>query len=198
MKNKEKEIRQLYSNFEIRTNEENNEELLEGYALKFESWSEKFGDWREIISRTALDKTDLSDVRALINHDSSLILARNTAGNLSLEVDGIGLKFKMRPANTTYYRDLLENIRVGNVNQCSFGFWLRWENPDCEEWSYNEDLKIYERRLKDIDKITEITILATPAYKSTEVVVARGLDEYKDELSKQLNKRKLQLELELI
>ncbi|AOY76912.1 HK97 family phage prohead protease [Clostridium formicaceticum] len=194
---REKEIRQLFSSFEVRTNEETNEELLEGYALKFESWSENFGDWREIISSTALEKTNLSDVRALINHDSNYILARNTAGNLSLEVDSIGLRFKMKPAKTTYYRDLLENIKAGNINQCSFGFWLRWDNSNCEEWSYNEDLKLYERRINDIETITEISILSTPAYKSTEVVMARGLNEYKSELQRQLNKRKLAIELEL-
>lgn len=196
--NKEKEVRQLITGLELRTSEETNEEFLEGYALKFESWSENFGDWREIISRTALEKTNLDDVRALVNHDSNLILSRTTAGNLNLEVDNIGLRFRMKPAKTTYYRDLLENIKAGNVNHCSFGFWLRWDNKNCEEWSYSEDLQLYERRINDIDTITEISILSTPAYKATEVVVARGLSEYKNELQRQLNKRKLEIELELI
>ncbi len=40
--------------------------VIEGYALKFDTWSEK--SWRnskETISRRALENTDLSDVRCL-------------------------------------------------------------------------------------------------------------------------------------
>ena len=37
--------------------------VIEGYALKFDTWSENLGGFKETISRRALENTDLSDVR---------------------------------------------------------------------------------------------------------------------------------------
>ncbi|ACL19511.1 phage prohead protease, HK97 family [Desulfitobacterium hafniense DCB-2] len=197
MKNKEIEQRALTTNFEIRSNEDG-QEYFEGYALKFEQWSEVMGDFQEIIDKDALKNTDLSDVRALINHDNNYILARTSADNLELEVDGIGLKFKAYPSDTSYSRDLKENMRAGNLSKCSFAFRLNWDNPDCEKWEYNEESKLYQRRIKDIAKIVDVSIVTNPSYQQTEAVITRALDDFKEKQRKELLKRKLQLELELL
>lgn len=198
---KKYEIRLLDTKFELRSNEEG-KEYLEGYALKFEQWSEVMYDFQEIIDKNALNNTDMSNVRCLINHNDNLILSRTSAGNLMLEVDGIGLRFKAYPSDTSYFRDLKANMQVGNINQCSFVFRLNWDNPDCEKWEYDENTKIYKRRIMDIAKISDVSIVTNPAYPSTEVVLAqRSLDNYKNELEKrkdnELRKRKLLLELQL-
>lgn len=200
--NKETEIRILDTKFEIRSNDEG-KEYLEGYALKFEQWSEVMYDFQEIIDKNALNNTDMSNVRCLINHDDNLILSRTTAGNLKLEIDSIGLKFKAYPSDTSYFRDLKANMQAGNINQCSFAFRLNWDNPDCEVWEYDENTKIYKRRIMDIAKISDVSIVTNPAYPQTEVVLAqRSLESYKNEIEKiknnELKKRKLLLELELI
>nr|WGD95106.1 HK97 family phage prohead protease [Bacillus subtilis] len=77
-----------------------------------------------MIDKRALDQTDMSDVRALIDHDPSKILGRTSAGTLKLEVDDIGLRFDVTLPNTQYASDLYENLRVGNISNCSFGFML--------------------------------------------------------------------------
>lgn len=42
---KDKEIRQLTTPIEVRSEGEGESEFVEGYALKFEKWSERLGGW---------------------------------------------------------------------------------------------------------------------------------------------------------
>jgi uncharacterized protein len=194
---KEIELRSLTTQFEIRSNEEG-QEYFEGYALKFEQWSEIVMDFQEIIDRNALANTDLGDVKALINHDNNYILARTSANNLELEVDGIGLRFKAYPSDTSYAKDLKENMKTGNINKCSFAFRLNWDNPECERWEYDDKTGLYKRRILDIAKISDVSIVTNPAYQNTEAVVTRSLEDFKKEKNRELLKRKLSLELELL
>ena len=50
---KDKEVRHLTTPIELRSEGEGQSEYIEGYALKFEKWSERLGWFKEIISRTA-------------------------------------------------------------------------------------------------------------------------------------------------
>lgn len=174
----QKEVRFLSTNIEIRTTgEDNQQEVIEGYALKFNKWSDVLGFWvpfREKIDSHALDNCDMSNVVATFNHDESMPLARNTVkegkGSLQLTVDNIGLHFRFIPTDTSYAKDLKENIRAGVINQCSFAFTLADdENADTIEW--NEQDGIYERTLNKIGKLYDIAIVTTPAYPDTEAVI---------------------------
>lgn len=209
-----KEVRQITTDIELRAidNDGNKEEVIEGYALKFEKWSELLGwGFKEIISRGALDKTDMSDVVALFNHSRMHPLARNTVedgkGSLQLEVDNIGLKFRFTPTDTSYARDLKENMRTGVVNKCSFAFYLDYTDEEAQEWDWDDGERGYDqRRINKIASITDISIVTTPAYQDTESVVSKRCLDMKNDRDKQLQekekrqllKRKLELELELI
>lgn len=210
---KEKEIRQITTELEIRSVQDDGQEFIEGYALKFERWSEPLGwGFKEIISRSALDNTDLSDVVALFNHSMNHPLARNSVesgvGSLSLEIDNIGLKFRFTPTDTSYAKDLMANMRAGVVDKCSFAFYLDRNDPNADEWRWVEDSgKEYdERRINNIAKVGDISIVVQPAYKDTESVVSeRCLNAKQDkeeqrekEQQQKLHKRKLELELELL
>ncbi|HLR38863.1 MAG TPA: HK97 family phage prohead protease, partial [Jeotgalicoccus sp.] len=109
-----KETRSMVEKIELRS-EGDNENYIEGYALKFGTESEDLGGFIETIEQGALKNTDFSDVRALFNHNADQIIARSSAGTLSLDVDDVGLKFKAKIPNTSYGRDLLENLRNGNI-----------------------------------------------------------------------------------
>ncbi|WP_193432330.1 HK97 family phage prohead protease, partial [Caenibacillus caldisaponilyticus] len=78
--NADREIRMLTTKVELRSSEDGSD-YIEGYALKFERWSDVLGffvPFREIISQSALDGADMSNVVALFNHDQNMPLARNT------------------------------------------------------------------------------------------------------------------------
>lgn len=189
------EIRGMTGEFELRDDSEQNNHLIEGYALKFDTWSENLGGFKETITRKALDNTDFSDVRALFNHNADHVLARSSAGTLNLDIDDVGLKFSFQVPKTTYGQDLLENIRNGNVNQCSFGFRLA-KNGD--EFSFDEEERIYKRSLNAIDKIVDVSVVTYPAYKDTEVGPAlRSIDKIEKQ-SNEFEKEKMKLKLKLL
>ena len=89
--NKEKEIRLLVKNLEVRNDEENSEKMIvEGYAVVFNSPATH--GFTEIIDKDAFNGCDMKDVCLKYNHDDShLILARTRNKSLSLTIDDKGL-----------------------------------------------------------------------------------------------------------
>ena len=117
------------SNREIRAMEtikavDDEQMIVEGYALRFNTLSNDLGGFVETISPEALKEADLSDVRCYFDHDTSKVLGRTTSETLELNVDDEGLYFRCQLPNTTYAKDVYESIRRGDINQCSFGFIL--------------------------------------------------------------------------
>ena len=99
-------------------------EVVVGHASIYDSRSENLGGFYEYIAKGAFTEELIkkSDVRALINHDPNLILARNTSGTLKLEADEKGLRYEFAIPDTSYGRDLAINLKNGNINQSSFAF----------------------------------------------------------------------------
>ena len=191
----QKETRSMSEKIELRSHDDE-ENYIEGYALKFGTESEDLGGFIETIERDALKDTDFSDVRALFNHNADHIIARSSADTLKLEVDDVGLKFKARIPNTTYGRDLLENLRNGNVNQCSFGFRLAEKG---DSFKFDEARKIYKRTLKNIKEILDVSVVTYPAYKDSHVAPAlRSIEKLKSEELRKHEAEQLRLELELL
>ncbi|MGG4040663.1 HK97 family phage prohead protease [Bacillus smithii] len=174
---------------------QDNQMIVEGYALKFNSLSQSFGNWREIIDPHALDNCDMSDVRCLVNHDTTLVLGRNTSGTLELNVDDVGLYFKCIFPNTSYAKDLFEVLKRGDVNQMSFGFFLAPNGDTFSKDPENEGMFI--RTLKEIEKIYEVSIVTIPAYEETNVEIAqRSIKRLQEEFEKEKELLLLQLELD--
>lgn len=195
----QKEIRSTIDSIEIRTDGEQEQKKIVGYALKFNTWSDNLGGFVETIDRHALDNCDMTDVRCLIDHDSQKILGRTTNVTLKLTVDDIGLRYECIPSDTTYARDLMVNMESGNINQCSFGFILNYDNKDCDSWEYDEERDIYKRTLKDVKQLFDVSPVTYPAYSQTECVVAqRKLDNIKNDLEKHKQDELRNIEMELI
>ncbi|MEC1436547.1 MULTISPECIES: HK97 family phage prohead protease [Bacillus subtilis group] len=169
--------------------------VISGYALKFGTRSHNLGGFIEMIDKRALDQTDMSDVRALIDHDPSKILGRTSAGTLKLEVDDIGLRFDVTLPNTQYASDLYENLRVGNISNCSFGFML---GKDGDSFTRDQETGLPLRSLRNISKLTDVSVVTYPAYEDTDVTIAkRNLQQYK-ERNRNPEKEKLLLQLDLL
>lgn len=145
------------------------ERKLEGYAAVFSDdytkLSDRWGDaFYEKISpgaflKTLADKT--RDKFMLINHDWNKVVGR-TNSNLSLEEDGQGLRFELSVPNTSDGNDLLENVRLGLIRGCSFGFNIlnqktRWD----DDWNFYRDIT-------EVD-LFEVTATPLPAYGDTEI-----------------------------
>ncbi|MFR8871618.1 MAG: HK97 family phage prohead protease [Paraclostridium sordellii] len=142
---------------------------IEGYAAVFSDeytkLKDRWGDcFYEKISPGAFLKTlnDKSrDKFMLINHDWNKVVGR-TNSNLELEEDNKGLRFSLEIPNTSDGNDLLENVRLGLVKGCSFGFNIvnqktRWD----DDWNFYRDIT-------EVD-LFEITATPIPAYSDTEI-----------------------------
>lgn len=85
--------RNSYRATQFQTREEESGDLvLSGYFIKFDEETELWRGYHEVIKRAGVEKavTD-ADIRALFNHDDSLVLGRTGNGTLTLGVDDVGL-----------------------------------------------------------------------------------------------------------
>lgn len=134
-----------------------------GYAAVFNSVSADLGGFYEVVAPGAFARSIAqNDVRALWDHDPKYVLGRTAAGTLALAEDDRGLRIEALPPDTTWANDLLTMVRRGDVNQMSFGFYVR-----DEEWGKTEDGAPL-RTLKDVD-LFDVSVVAYPAYEATEV-----------------------------
>ncbi len=191
MENTKKELRFN----EIRAvNNESEEMVLEGYAVVFERITD-IGWFKEIIDRNAFRTTDMKDTALKYNHSNTVsILARTRNKSLELTIDDKGLKIRAKLIDTTSNRDFYKMVKEGLLDKMSFSF-----HASKEEWDYDNDT----RRVLEIDKLWDVSIVDVPAYEDTEIS-ARKKEEYSTEKEKynnsknQLKRNKLALELELL
>lgn len=141
-----------------------------GYAAVFGSLSQDLGGFIEQVDPAAFARSlkDKSDIRALLDHDSSKILGRTSSGTLRLSTDSRGLKIEVDLPDTTYANDLRAVMARGDVSQMSFGFLVR---PGGESWGQTTDGKRL-RTLTDVELI-EVSIVSIPAYSETEAILRR-------------------------
>ena len=149
---------------QYRAAEENGELYIEGYFAVFNSVYEIAPGLTESISPGAFSEALGDDIRALTNHDTTLVLGRTKAGTLELREDGHGLWGRVRinredgDAMNLYHR-----VQRGDVDQCSFGFEI-----GKEETSVNDDGSVHWT-IKEISVLYEVTVATFPAYEETAV-----------------------------
>lgn len=161
--------------------EDEESRLVEGYAMLFETSSDKL-NFEEVIEREALDGVVAkSDVFALLNHSKERgILARSNQGegSLSLEVDEKGLKYRFEAPKTALGDELLENLRRGEINQSSFAFTVqsdKWERKSDGTW---------KRTIYKFDELFDVSPVYNAAYSKTTVYM-RGKELEEQRLAKE-------------
>ena len=159
---------------------EDGERRIEGYAAVFEQESEDLGGWREVIMPGAFADAVSDDVRALFNHDPSLILGRTVSGTLDLAEDERGLRYAIQPPDTRYAQDLLVSLERGDVDQSSFGFRViedRWIQPTDE--------RPYPVRVLHKVTLFDVSPVTFPAYPTTTVAVRSMVESFSPDPSPQ-------------
>lgn len=169
------EIRSIESSFQ------ENDNIIEGYAIRFNSVSEILYDkekrrfFREIIDREAINQEliDNSDIKFLFNHDKERLLARRNRrqGSLNVELREDGVYFSFEIPNTSIGNDLKEMIRRGEVTTCSFAF----TDGDNIEWDFS-NREIPTRTVKSIRGLFDLSAVFDAAYSETEIS-CRSIDE---------------------
>jgi HK97 family phage prohead protease len=149
---------------------------ITGHAAVFNRESENLGGFVEIIKPGAFKKAlKGSDARALFNHDSNLILGRESAGTLSLREDKAGLYMEVELPDTQYARDLAVSMERGDITQQSFGFSI-----DEGGSMWEDDGERVLRTITDIKSVFDVSPVTYPAYPDTDAAV-RAFDIFKKE-----------------
>jgi len=163
MDRKIRQTRSVQTELQTRAEPDAQDMYIEGYFAVFGQETELWPGAYEEIAPGAFDETLGNDIRALINHDTTLVLGRNKAGTLELKADSYGLwgRIKINP-NDTDAVNLYERVKRGDVDQCSFGFNIIEEG---KEW--REDGTVKWRLIK-VD-LHEVSICTFPAYEDTGV-----------------------------
>lgn len=156
--------------FEVRADTDEQGAIITGRPIVYNKRA-NIGLFDEIIMPGALDKTDLTDVRFLVNHDVSkipLARSRRNTGNstMQLSVDEYGLNLdwvRLDVENNVEARSLYSAVKRGDVSGMSFRFSIArddWEDRFSDHPT---------RRILEIGSVVEVSAVTFPAYNDTEI-----------------------------
>ena len=139
---------------------------LAGHAAVFDVHAQMPGHW-ETLARSAFDEALHSDrdVKALFNHNPSMVLGSTRAKTLRLDVDDVGLAFEVDLPDTSYARDLRELVDREDVAGCSFGF-----IPGVDRWSRAPDGGQLRTHVA-VKELLDVSLVSYPAYDGTDVAL---------------------------
>lgn len=148
---------------EFRAEQEEGKKRIEGYFAVFGGIYELWPGATESIDPHAFDETLGGDIRALIDHETRLVLGRTKASTLTLRLDSHGLWGGISiNENDGDAMNLYQRVSRGDVDQCSFGFDILSEKTDIREdgsvhWTI-EKVELYE-----------VSCVTFPAYEDTSI-----------------------------
>ena len=171
MKNKEKKelIRRSYL-FNVEARDTENGAIITGRPIVYNSRTNIGDMFYEVIDTGALNATDLTDVRFLVNHNMDMIpLARSRRNNgnstmrLSPDLEGLAIEVNVDTENNADARALYSAVKRGDITGMSFAF-----SVDAENWDdLNEEMPT--RHITSIASVVEVSAVTWPAYEATEI-----------------------------
>lgn len=164
------ELERRFYNFDVSAEETERGHVLTGRPIVYNSRT-NIGPFDEIIEPGALDGTDLTDVRFLVNHNTMMIpLARSRRNNgnstMKLTPDESGLLIdyvSLDVENNADARALESAVKRGDISGMSFMFSIdgfEWENLESDHPT---------RHITKIGSVVEVSAVTFPAYDTTEI-----------------------------
>lgn len=156
------ETRSIPAELETRSAEDQ-KLFIEGYFAVYDSVYQMSPDMSESIAQGAFTNSIGGDIRALINHDTTLVMGRTAAHTLELREDAHGVwgRIEVNPKDTDAM-NAYARVERGDVSQCSIGF-----NIISEETDFRDDGSVHWT-IKEAD-LAEVSICTFPAYEETNV-----------------------------
>lgn len=160
---REKQLRQVQMITTDFSTREDGDLFIEGYFAVFDSDYHIAPGMTESVAPGAFSNSLAGDIRALTNHDTTLVLGRTSAHTLELREDAHGLwgRITINP-NDSDAMNTYERVKRGDVNGCSFGFY-----PVSEETDIRADGSIHWT-ITDVD-LFEVSCCSFPAYEATNI-----------------------------
>lgn len=163
MDRRRRRARSIPAKFEATRSEGTGDLYIEGYFSVFGSNYELWPGATESVAPGAFGDTLGEDIRALINHETRLVLGRNKSGTLELTQDSYGLRGRIKiNQDDVDAMNLYSRVQRGDVDQCSFGFDILEEEFEDRgngtvHWTIQK-VRLYE-----------VSVVTFPAYEETSV-----------------------------
>ena len=164
-----KELEQRIYAFNISAESGETGSIITGRPIVYNSRTD-IGLYDEIIETGALNNTDLTDVRFLVNHDFSRIpLARSRRNNgnstmqLMPDAEGMAIRVNLDTENNAEAKSLYSAVQRGDISGMSFMFSINreaWDNLESDH---------PVRRILEIGSVVEVSACTFPAYDATEI-----------------------------
>ena len=151
-------------------NDEEKGDFITGQPIVYGDLYDVGGMFGETIDRGALEKTDLRDVRFLVNHNFSMIplaRSRNNNANSTMQLEmvdgGLNIRAKLDTENNATAKELYSAVSRGDISGMSFAFLV-----DGESWEdLDSDYPI--RHITSISSVFEVSAVTAPAYEATSI-----------------------------
>lgn len=168
---KKRKLEQRAYTFEISaTADETTGHMLEGRAIVYGQPADIYGCFSETIRAGALDGTDMTDVRFLVNHDQNkvpLARSRNNTENSTMQLlvdeQGLSIRVNLDTENNADAAALYSAVERGDISGMSFLALVAkdtWEDVDTD----------YPKRYIDsFAAIYEVSAVTFPAYEGTDL-----------------------------
>lgn len=151
-------------------------EAIRGLAIPYNRLSLDLGGFRERILPGAFDKIlnrqrGRGEILSYYNHNSDMLLGRESAGTLEIIADDRGISYVVEPPDTSAGRDVLALVRSRNLKGSSFAFTVNQKGG--ERFTNDENGKAI-REIVEASGLYEVGPVNVPAYGSaTSAVVAQ-------------------------
>lgn len=180
-----RQTRSVPVNFQTRSDDTG--PVIAGYFAVFNNPTELWPGCIEQVAPGAFASSLGLDVRALIDHDTRLVIGRTVAGTLTLREDETGLYGEIKiNEHDSDAMNLYARVQRGDVSQCSFGF-----DIVAEDYVVSPDGQTCTWTIREV-KLYEVSVVTFPAYDATSVS-ARDADGAASLKSTRLERRKKEL-----
>lgn len=176
--------------FDVRAEDGERGKMLTGQPIVYDERT-NLGFYDEIIDNGALAKTDLRDVRFLVNHNTDMIplaRSRNNNANSTMQMEviegaGMSIRVNLDTENNAEASALYSAVERGDITGMSFMFIVdedRWEDLNTDHPT---------RHIISIERVMEVSAVTFPAYEATSIQ-ARGLSSALDSAKESLESAK--------
>lgn len=166
------------TDFQLRATATDADPVFTGHAAVFDSRTAignplTWGFYEEIASGAFTKTLKEGDARFLVDHDTSLLVARISAGDLRLSEDDAGLATEADlDQEVSYVRDLTRNVEKRRITGMSFGFRVVKDDWTTEQVETNDgnSADVEVRTIREVE-LFEVSAVTFPAYEETDAAL---------------------------
>lgn len=138
---------------------------LEGIAHAFGQRAKQGAGYVEFAATSFNKALRKSDVRAFMNHDTTLLLGRQKSGTVRVSAEKDGLHYAIDLPDTTYANDLKVLIARGDLTEMSFGMM-----PGASKLMRAEDGRQVTFHT-EVAELFDISPVSLPAFGGTSIAL---------------------------